>query len=270
MSAHSFIAELHAQNQKSADECKKVPGAFPVGGVNGPTPAEQVETPKTRTATFRTKRKTSTGFEASVGKVWTATSTDEPPLKRKRTTPSTRSGTTTPQPQKSKAAKGTPPRPSVEDDLLESVTKVVMGAPANGTDGLFNSMRKATTARGRTDEDDDSFLEAVAAKMKEQEAKMWSGMVKKRKRDSDTSDDQCAPSRPAKKVPIAPSQARKKARQTLTQVEGDVITEHAYTPEREMRSNKRASPANEYIEGILQRADAKRQKASRRSGILAK
>ena len=197
------------------------------GGVTGPTPAEQVLQSSGARKAVIRTKRKAPGEEPTPTPA--ALPAAEGPRKRVRTATSSRSGTATPRTQQTRSTSSPPPpRPTVEED------------------------------------DDDSFLRAVDAKLKEKEEKVWKSMVKKRKRSSEASD---TVEEHSTRTPATSSKPRKKTRQTLTQVEGDVVIEHAYTPQQEKQPNKRSSPATEYMESILRGADVKRQKATRGRGI---
>ena len=233
MSAYKFMGELQSRNQPQPAPTNGVLMSTVNGGVNGPTPAEQVlQNSGIRKAAIRTKRKAPAEQPTPVAAASSPTSGGL--RKRARTAARSRSGTATPRSRQTRStASPQPLRPTVEDD-----------------DGG----------------DDHSFLRAVEAKLKEKEEKAWKGMMKKRKRSSDASDTVVEEQT---RRPKATPKPRKKTRQTLTQVEGDVIIEPAYTPQQEKQPSKRSSPATEYMESILRRGDTKRQRTTKRSGILA-
>ena len=227
ITAHKFMAELHSADQSDHGRTDEESTPPVNAGVSGPTPAEQVlQNNSVRKAVMRPKRKATADHPTPVPE---ASLTTQRPPKRARTATSSPSRTTTPRTQQSRLTSSPqPPQPSVE-------------------------------------EEDDSFLRAVEAKLKEKEEKIWKGMVKKRKRSSESSD---AVAEPQTRTVAAASKPRKRTRQTLTQVEGDIIVEHPYTPQPDKQPNKRASPASEYMESILRRGDAKRQKATSSREIL--
>ncbi|RMZ75363.1 hypothetical protein DV738_g5525, partial [Chaetothyriales sp. CBS 135597] len=223
VAAYRFMAELHSQAlpQPTTIHPSTISTSV-LGGVTGPTPAEQVQqSHSVRKPIVGKKRKAPTEESSPAQPSISCTSS---PLKRARARPT----------------RQVPPTPHRPTPAIQE------GSERGEHDG---------EGGGSDDDPDRSYLEAVEAKLKEKEEKMWKGMVKKRKRSLSDVDGISEDRSNLTKTPLLPKIRKKNVPAVPT-------ADDNKTGELRNRSSDLSSRTAGHLEQGLPRARAKQRRAT--------